>query len=194
MRKSHREHNYLADMPGSRWKDIGGQRFGKLVAWEPTGEKRHGQQVWLCRCDCGNVKSVPIGQLREDDTGTKSCGCMLRESGYKLRHGMTGTPIHNCWLNMTKRCRLATSPNYRYYGGRGIKVCDRWLSFENFYADMGNPPFPGAQIDRIDGDGDYTPSNCRWLSAAENNRRAHAGKTYRSKKAAPPCQGQTTLP
>lgn len=194
MRKSHRKHNYLADMPGSRWKDIGGQRFGRLVAWEPTGEKRHGQQVWLCKCDCGNVKSVAIGQLSEKPGGTKSCGCLVKEAPSSIKHGMTGKPVHNCWMNMLKRCRSETNPSYKYYGARGIKVCDRWLDFQNFYADMGEPPFPGAEIDRENPHGNYCPENCRWLSGYENKSRAHKGRTKPRQKALPPCSRDTTLP
>lgn len=107
---------------------------------------------------------------------------------------MADTPIHTRWWGMIQRCNQPSNTSYKNYGAKGIKVCDRWLTFENFYADMGDPPFPKAQIDRIDPDGDYCPENCRWLSAFENNSRAHAGKKYRTRKAVPPCQGDTTLP
>ena len=194
MRKSHRKHNYLADMPGSRWKDIGGQRFGKLVAWEPTGEKRHGQQVWLCKCDCGNVKSVSIGCLREDGGGTRSCGCLFRESHHRLRHGMGNTQIHGRWMSMLRRCSDPKATSYPKYGAKGIRVCERWHTFENFYADMGEPPFPKAQIDRIDPAGDYCPENCQWLSASDNARKTARQSKERLQKASPPCSRYTTLP
>ena len=99
-------------------------------------------------------------------------------------HGLTYSKIYYVWCNMLARCRNPNKPEYVNYGGRGISVCKEWHSFEAFYADMGDAPFEGAQLDRIDNDGDYTKDNCRWVTAATNlkNKRnnlmfTHEGKT-----------------
>ena len=84
------------------------------------------------------------------------------------RHGMAGTPIYKLWAGILTRCYNAKVKIYKYYGGRGIKVCERWHDFSNFYADMGDRP-RGLQIDRINNEGDYTPDNCRWITPKENN-------------------------
>jgi hypothetical protein len=106
-------------------------------------------------------------------------GCITKERAYKwtqdkISHGMSGTPTHSSWKSMRNRCNNPTNGSYRYYGERGIKVCDRWSSFKNFYSDMGERP-PGTTIDRIDSDGDYEPSNCKWSTNQEQyeTRRNH---------------------
>ena len=133
----------------------------------------HGRRTaWKCQCDCGVVAVIISEHLR---TGkSTSCGC-----GNKT-HGMTNAPIYQTWVQMRRRCSNARHPQYPKYGGRGISVCDRWNDFENFLSDMGPKPSPRHSIDRINNDGDYEPSNCRWASAyvQTNNRRVTKTVTF----------------
>ena len=161
-------------------KDRTGMRYGKLTVLhraddriEPSGRKT---VMWKCKCDCGNESIVSGGHLNSGTT--KSCGCLQLETSHKKRkHGMNGTRIHHIYLNMKYRCYKETSSRYKDYGGRGIKVCDEWLGedgFLNFYNwSIANGYNDSLSIDRIENDGNYEPSNCRWttIDVQENNKR-----------------------
>ena len=163
-----------------RMIDITGQRFGRLLVLERVGLSKSRSARWLCRCDCGTEKEVDGPNLRRGLT--TSCGCYGHYIiGAATRtHGRTGSKVHYAWCSMRRRCEDEGNPKYPIYGGRGIKVCDQWQSFENFYADMGEPPSPAHSIDRIDVNGNYEPDNCRWATAKEqaNNQRPNHKITY----------------
>ena len=147
--------------------DLKGQKFGRWTVLEEVG-RSHGSVLWRCRCDCGTVRDVPSNALR---TGNSvSCGCYNRE--VITTHGKSKTTnVYHVWQCMKDRCLNPNSQEAKHYIDRGIKVCDEWLDFENFYEwAMANGYKEGLSLDRIDNDGNYEPSNCRWATAKQQCR------------------------
>jgi hypothetical protein len=159
--------------------DITGHRFGKLVAISPLSitDRDRKRVYWLCQCDCGTSKLINTDSLRRGLS--ESCGCdqfrkiaeARKTHGHSPKSGWSRT--YKTWTKMIERCRnKKDSHHYKYYIERGITVCKRWMSFENFIADMGERP-PEKSIDRINVDGNYETNNCRWATSKEQamNRR-----------------------
>ena len=170
-------------MAQRKLEDLIGQRFGILTVLrrgpnyaEPSGAIR---AQWFCVCDCGGTHTATGHAMKAGRV--QSCGCLMGK--HSVKHGKSRDPVYRQWNAMRQRCENPNSTNYNDYGGRGIKVCDRWRDFSAFYEDMGDPP-PKGTLERIDNDRGYEPGNVKWASRKEqaHNRRSnefltHAGKT-----------------
>lgn len=146
--------------------DLVGRRFGRLVVLRYVC-----QDLWLCRCRCGQTAVVRGGNLKS--ANTKSCGCWRRETmaARQTRHGQSRSPEYRAWQMLKDRCCNPGNPDYSRYGGRGIRVCDSWLhAFEQFRADVGPRPSRDRVLGRIDPDGHYEPGNVRWGTRSEQAR------------------------
>lgn len=148
-------------------EDLTGKKFNRLTVTNFSHKQDKGRKYfWNCLCDCKNTIIVRSDHLKNGHT--KSCGCLRPETITK--HSLGWSRSYACWFGMKDRCNNPNNKSYHRYGGRGIRVCDEWKDVEVFIRDMGHPPDTDLQIDRIDNDGDYEPSNCRWVTKEQNAR------------------------
>lgn len=162
------------------FKDITGQRFGRLLAISHTGLRNKDKRpIWVFRCDCGTTKQIANRYVVSGNTS--SCGCLEKENLSRISgiitHGKSKTSTYKIWTDMKKRCLNKRHWAYSSYGGRGITVATEWNKFENFLADMGGRP-KGLTLDRIDNNAGYSKQNCRWTTRKEQGRNKRNNKFY----------------
>lgn len=163
-------------------KNILGQKFGRLTVLEYVGINKHGSAMWKCRCDCGTVRIFKGILIRRGDT--KSCGCWKRQEWLEslTKHGCTAggrpTPEYVAWSNMRRRCLNPTHEQYKNYGGRGIRVCSGWETFQNFLADVGLRPDLKLSLHRIDNNKGYFPGNVTWGTDQEQQNARQNNSTF----------------
>lgn len=168
--------------------DLTGKRFGRLTVIERAGIEKNGTVKWLCKCDCGRMTVVRSFRLRSGIT--KSCGCYAKEVSARTHgepHGCSDDRLYGVWQTMKARCNRPTNTKYKDYGGRGITVCDEWnrsfTKFRTWALKNGydyDAPYGQCTLDRIDVNGNYEPSNCRWVDAKTqaNNQRPRKQKVH----------------
>lgn len=158
-------------------KNIVGLKVGLLTVIERAGRDKFYAALWKCSCECGNFKNYTTGSLLSGNY--KTCGCRtLKKARRKKINPKSGLREYKIWRGMLRRCNNKNYPFFKSYGGRGIRVCDRWTnSYENFIADMGKSPTPKHSIDRIDNSGNYEPGNCRW--ATQKEQMANTSRTIK---------------
>lgn len=139
--------------------------------------------MWECLCICGETIVTSGSSLRNGST--KSCGCLKRE-GNNLKHGYNRckkrTPTYSSWSGMKTRCNNISGPKYNKWGGRGIRICNRWSKFENFLKDMGSPPTKSHSLDRINNNKGYCKSNCRWATPKQQGRNKSNNRIFTFKR------------
>lgn len=154
----------------SKFIDLTGKRFGRLIVIKQAGKNKWGRTSWLCLCECGHRILVCTGDLNIGRT--KSCGCLRKEKCdiANTTHGHSKKKIYKIWAAIIQRCNNPNHKQWKDYGGRGIKVCKRWMKFENFNEDMGKKYKSGLTIERRKNEKGYYPKNCYWTTWKEQQR------------------------
>lgn len=169
-------------------QDLSGLTFGKLLVIEPCGRDKEHKLVWACSCECGETTKATGHDLRRGKK--KSCGCGKKHTQFKTSHGGTSDRLYVVWAQMKQRCENQNSRGWRYYGGRGITVCDEWhdyVAFREWAVSNGYRPRADrgdCTIDRINVDGNYEPDNCRWVDMKVQARNKRPASKARGEMAA----------
>lgn len=169
------------DFPNN-FHDLTGQRFHRLLVLERAENDKTGHTIWKCQCDCGKITYFAQSPLVEGRV--KSCGCYQRENNLRMctKHNMRYNKLYSVWCGMKNRCYNPNASDYERYGARGIKICDEWKNNFEKFSDwaLNNGYLEGLTIDRRDTNGNYEPSNCRWvdLKTQANNKRNNRYITY----------------
>lgn len=146
-----------------------GEKYGRLTVikeGEPIKPSKWKIRMVICKCDCGTKTTTRLDYMRSGHT--KSCGCNRKLAKSRKTHGKTGTRLYRIWCGMLARCRNKNVKSFKYYGAMGVKVCEEWLEFTNFYDwSMSNGYEKTLTIDRVDPFGSYKPSNCKWIPKAD---------------------------
>jgi len=155
-----------------------GQQFGRLTVLDFAGSDKKQQSLFRCVCGCGNEMVTSGRSLKSKQT--QSCGCLRVDQGKQVGlqsklHGLIGTPTYRTWQSMKRRCLSENERGYRWYGAKGVSICDQWMTFEGFLKDMGERP-EGKTLDRINPFGNYEKNNCRW--ADNQTQKANTRKRY----------------
>lgn len=173
--------------------DITGLRFGKLTVIKEVGKSSHGEYVWKCMCDCGNYIEATGSNIRKGHTTSCGCTAFAAKSKTGKSHKVHGDSqrgdffrLYKVWLHMRERCNNSHAPNYKYYGGRGISVCEEWNDFEKFkewsifsgYSSKSK--YGQCTLDRVDVNGNYEPENCRWVDMKTQARNRRNSKLTKS--------------
>jgi len=155
-----------------------GKIYGYLTVIKPTKKCSDGHMQYLCKCKCGKTKIIRSNNL--NNGGKIGCGCLRIKHGHCKNNGMSS--VYGIWASMIQRCKNKNNNQYNYYGGRGIKVCQRWLKFENFLKDMGEKP-KEKSLDRINNNGNYCKKNCRWATIEQqvSNKRNNKLFTFHNR-------------
>lgn len=161
-----------------RRKDWTGHKVGRLTVIKEVGKTKNGHYRWYCECECGGNTIVLSDNIRRKHSN--SCGCIRIETVVNMnyRHGMSKKRLHNTWCSMLQRCNNEADQSYIHYGGRGIKVCDRWYIFENFMNDMLEGYKDTLTLDRVDNEKGYSKDNCRWADMITQGNNKRTNKKY----------------